>query len=74
MPPTISWHTPLHPLIQRRPALRRLMADIVAGKVDCVTVYKVDRLSRSLLDFAKMLEVFERHDVAFVSVTQQHSI
>ena len=41
-----------------RPALRRLMADIQAGKIDCVVVYKVDRLSRSLLDFAKMLEVF----------------
>jgi len=54
-----------------RPALRRLIADIEAGKINCVVVYKVDRLSRSLLDFAKMLEVFERHHVAFVSVTQQ---
>ncbi len=54
-----------------RPALRRLIADIEAGKVQCVVVYKVDRLSRSLLDFAKMLEIFERHHVAFVSVTQQ---
>jgi len=54
-----------------RPALRRLIADIEAGKVDCVVVYKVDRLSRSLLDFARMLEIFERHHVAFVSVTQQ---
>jgi site-specific DNA recombinase len=54
-----------------RPALKRMMADIEAGKIDCVVVYKVDRLSRSLLDFAKMLEVFERHQVAFVSVTQQ---
>lgn len=54
-----------------RPGLRRLMADIEAGKIDCVVVYKVDRLSRSLLDFAKMLEIFERHSVAFVSVTQQ---
>lgn len=54
-----------------RPALRRLIADIEAGKVDCVVVYKVDRLSRSLLDFARMLEIFERHRVAFVSVTQQ---
>ena len=54
-----------------RPALKRLMADIESGKVNCVVVYKVDRLSRSLLDFAKMLEVFERHQVAFVSVTQQ---
>ena len=54
-----------------RPALRRLIADIEAGKVQCVVVYKVDRLSRSLLDFARMLEIFERHNVAFVSVTQQ---
>lgn len=49
-----------------RPALRRLMNDIEAGKVDCVVVYKVDRLSRSLLDFAKMMETFEKHQVAFV--------
>jgi len=54
-----------------RPALKRMMADIEAGKINCVVVYKVDRLSRSLLDFAKMLEVFEKHQVAFVSVTQQ---
>src|SRR5581483_4298164 len=54
-----------------RPALARLMADIQTGKIDCVVAYKVDRLSRSLLDFAKMMEVFERHHVAFVSVTQQ---
>lgn len=54
-----------------RPALRRLMADIEAGRVDCVVVYKVDRLSRSLLDFARMMETFDRHNVSFVSVTQQ---
>jgi len=54
-----------------RPALARLLADIEAGKVDCVVVYKVDRLSRSLLDFAKIMEVFDQHKVAFVSVTQQ---
>ena len=53
-----------------RPALKKLLADIEAGKVNCVVVYKVDRLSRSLMDFAKMLEVFERKQVAFVSVTQ----
>jgi site-specific DNA recombinase len=53
-----------------RPALRRLLADIEAGKVDCVVVYKVDRLSRSLMDFAKMMEAFEQHSVSFVSVTQ----
>jgi site-specific DNA recombinase len=54
-----------------RPALKRLLADIEAGKIDAVVVYKVDRLSRSLLDFARMMEVFDRHHVAFVSVTQQ---
>ena len=54
-----------------RPALKRLMADIEAGKVDCVVVYKVDRLSRSLIDFARMMEVFERKRISFVSVTQQ---
>jgi len=54
-----------------RPALKRLLADIDAGKVDCVVVYKVDRLSRSLLDFARIMEVFEQRKVAFVSVTQQ---
>jgi site-specific DNA recombinase len=53
-----------------RPALRRLLADIEAGRVDCVVVYKVDRLSRSLLDFARIMETFERHNVSFVSVTQ----
>src|SRR5262249_51761416 len=53
-----------------RPALQRLLADLVAGQVDCVLVYKVDRLSRSLLDFAKIMETFEGHQVAFVSVTQ----
>lgn len=53
-----------------RPAVQRLLADIQAGKVDCVVVYKVDRLSRSLLDFAKMMETFEKHNISFVSVTQ----
>src|SRR5450631_3566681 len=53
-----------------RPAVKRLLADIEAGKVDCVIVYKVDRLSRSLLDFAKMMETFDKQQVAFVSVTQ----
>src|SRR4029077_1198680 len=42
-----------------------------AGKIDCVIVYKVDRLSRSLLDFARMMQAFEEHGVSFVSVTQQ---
>ena len=54
-----------------RPALKRLMADIEAGRVDCIVVYKVDRLSRSLLDFTRLMETFERHGVSFVSVTQQ---
>jgi DNA invertase Pin-like site-specific DNA recombinase len=53
-----------------RPALKRLLADIEAGKIDCVVVYKVDRLSRSLMDFARLIETFERHGVSFVSVTQ----
>jgi len=54
-----------------RPAVKRLMADIEAGKVDVVVIYKIDRLTRSLADFSKMVEVFERHGVSFVSVTQQ---
>jgi site-specific DNA recombinase len=54
-----------------RPALKRLMADVEAGQVDCVVVYKVDRMSRSLLDFARMMETLEKHGVSFVSVTQQ---
>ena len=53
-----------------RPALQKLVTDIKAGLVDCVVVYKVDRLSRSLLDFARLMEVFERHRVSLVSVTQ----
>ncbi len=53
-----------------RPALRRLLADIESGKVNCVVVYKVDRLSRSLLDFSRIMEVFDKHQVSFVSVTQ----
>jgi len=54
-----------------RPALKRLLADVEAGEIDCVVVYKVDRLSRSLLDFARIMETFEKHGVSFVSVTQQ---
>lgn len=54
-----------------RPALNRLLADIAAGKVDCVVVYKVDRLSRSLLDFARIMETFDKNGASFVSVTQQ---
>ncbi len=54
-----------------RPALQQLLADITARKVDTVVVYKVDRLTRSLADFAKIVEVFDAHGVSFVSVTQQ---
>jgi site-specific DNA recombinase len=54
-----------------RPALKRLLEDITAGKLDCVLAYKVDRLSRSLLDFARIMEIFDKHQVAFVSITQQ---
>jgi len=53
-----------------RPALKRLLADIEAGRVDIVVVYKIDRLSRALMDFAKLVEVFDRNKVTFVSVTQ----
>jgi len=53
-----------------RPALQQLLTDLEAGKIDCVVIYKVDRLSRSLLDFARLMEVFERHGVSLVSVTQ----
>ena len=54
-----------------RPALQRLLADVAAGKIDVIVVYKVDRLTRSLADFAKLVELFDAHDVSFVSVTQQ---
>ena len=53
-----------------RPALQRLLGDIRAGKVDVVVVYKIDRLTRSLFDFAKIVEAFDAHSVSFVSVTQ----
>ncbi len=53
-----------------RPALKRLLTDIEAGLVDVIVVYKIDRLSRSLMDFAKLVETFEAHRVTFVSVTQ----
>ncbi|HMO16386.1 MAG TPA: recombinase family protein, partial [Pirellulaceae bacterium] len=54
-----------------RPALNRLLEDIKLGKIDCVVVYKVDRLSRSLLDFTRIMETFDKNGVSFVSVTQQ---
>ena len=53
-----------------RPALKRLLADVQANKVDVVVVYKIDRLSRSMLDFLNLVELFERYGVTFVSVTQ----
>lgn len=54
-----------------RPALTKLLHAVEAGELDCVVVYKVDRLSRSLLDFTRMLSIFEKHKVSFVAVTQQ---
>ena len=54
-----------------RPALQRLLEDVRAGKVDVIVVYKVDRLTRSLADFAKLVELFDQHGVSFLSVTQQ---
>ncbi len=56
-----------------RPALQRLLADIDANKIDVIVVYKIDRLSRSLLDFMKMIERFNEKEVSFVSVTQHFS-
>src|SRR6202030_2454872 len=54
-----------------RPALKQLLSAIEAGKIDCVLVYKVDRLSRSLLDFSRIIGILEASNVSFVSVTQQ---
>src|SRR5215472_13197872 len=54
-----------------RPALKRLLADIEAGQIDVVVVYKVDRLTRALADFAKLVDIFDRCGVSFVSITQQ---
>ena len=54
-----------------RPALKRLLADIEEGRIDVIVVYKVDRLTRALSDFAKLVEVFDRRGVSFVSITQQ---
>src|SRR6266700_2866358 len=53
-----------------RPGLQKLITDMEAGRIDCVVIYKVDRLSRSLLDFARLMDVFERHAASLVSVTQ----
>ncbi len=54
-----------------RPALQKLLADVRSGRVHCVVVYKVDRLTRSLLDFSRIMDVLDRHRATFVSVTQQ---
>lgn len=56
-----------------RPALKQLLADVENGKIDCVLVYKIDRLSRSLIDFTKLIELFNKHNVSFISVTQHFS-
>ncbi|MHA6723156.1 recombinase family protein [Sphingomonas sp. RS2018] len=53
-----------------RPGLNALLADVVAGKIDVVVIYKIDRLTRSLADFARIVEVLEKHGASFVSVTQ----
>jgi site-specific DNA recombinase len=53
-----------------RPALQRLLADVAAGRIDIIVVYKVDRLTRSLLDFAKLVEAFDKANTSFVSITQ----
>ena len=53
-----------------RPGLKRLIQDVEAGLIDVIVVYKIDRLSRSLMDFAKLVEIFDRNQVTFVSVTQ----
>ena len=54
-----------------RPALNRLIADVASGGMDCVVIYKIDRLSRSLIDFTRMIELLEKHEVSLVAVTQQ---
>src|SRR5207247_11199617 len=54
-----------------RPARQRLLSDVKAGKIDVIVVYKVDRRTRSLADFAKLVELFDGHGMSFVSVTQQ---
>lgn len=54
----------------KRPALQELFADIQAGQIDMIVVYKIDRLTRSLIDFSKMVDLFDKHNCSFVSVTQ----
>ena len=53
-----------------RPALQELLGNVRGGKIDVIVVYKVDRLTRSLADFAKLIELFDEHSVSFVSITQ----
>lgn len=53
-----------------RPALQQLLADVKAGKIDIIVVYKIDRLTRSLMDFSKIIEVLDAHQASFVSITQ----
>src|SRR5437870_8489197 len=55
----------------QRPGLQRLLTDVRAGRVDVIVTYKVDRLTRSLADFARLIEILDAHHVSFVSVTQQ---
>jgi DNA invertase Pin-like site-specific DNA recombinase len=57
-----------------RPALQRLLRDVESGRIDVIVVYKVDRLSRSLTDFARIVEVFEKNKTSFVSITQQFNM
>ena len=57
-----------------RPAFKELLEDIKAEKIDIVVVYKVDRLTRSLMDFAKIIEIFDAHNASFVSITQQFTL
>src|SRR5574339_81606 len=53
-----------------RPALKRLIADVEAGRIDVIVIYKIDRLSRSLADFVRLMDVLDRYGASFVSVTQ----
>ena len=57
--------------MDNRPAFQEMLAEIKAGNIDAIVVYKIDRLSRSLLDFAKLMEILRRHNVDFISVTQE---
>ncbi len=54
-----------------RPGVQQLLGDVAAGKIDIIVVYKIDRLTRSLTDFAKLNEILDQNNVSFVAVTQQ---